>query len=388
MCSQCKKFWWMDDASVFGGSNQRKQNGFSQQLQLPKQPQQNQISQVVTECPAGTKCVQDFFCNENAVMVSYRVSLTPEQKKRRGDLIPCLNGNDGNFDVCCSTATSGQLQQQEYLPPQQNTQAQAAPSNQNQLQPQQANNGNGANGAAAAEGTCPNIEQLPMIEQCEGKESVCWSVGLKDVDCEDNQLCCFDGCINACYMAGRDMTDIDPPALMTPAPPLPEPVPAVPAPAPPPVQQQPPPAPPANQNQQNFGVRPQQQQQNNPWPTQQQQQPPRRPQQQQAQRPQQQQRPQQRPQQQQQQRPQQSPQQQQRPQQQQQRPQQQRPQQSYQGPTAEENPFVMCPSAMLCVKSENCDFKGVITDQSLNLTPQLTMLRVPLIPCVNPNDQS
>jgi len=111
-----KKFWWMDDASVFGGSNQRKQNGFSQQLQLPKQPQQNQISQVVTECPAGTKCVQDFFCNENAVMVSYRVSLTPEQKKRRGDLIPCLNGNDGNFDVCCSTATSGQLQQQEYLP--------------------------------------------------------------------------------------------------------------------------------------------------------------------------------------------------------------------------------------------------------------------------------
>ena len=39
-----KKFWWMDDASVFGGSNQRKQNGFSQQLQLSKQPQQNQIS--------------------------------------------------------------------------------------------------------------------------------------------------------------------------------------------------------------------------------------------------------------------------------------------------------------------------------------------------------
>ena len=92
-----------------------------------------------------------------------------------------MNGNDGNFDVCCSTATSGQLQQQEYLPriltyynyylfvykrqerlitnfvyilqkfclfsAQQNTQAQAAPSNQNQLQPQQANNGNGGNGA-------------------------------------------------------------------------------------------------------------------------------------------------------------------------------------------------------------------------------------------------
>jgi len=32
---------------------------------------------------------------------------------------------------------------------------------------------------------------------------VSFTLGLKDVDCEDNQLCCFDGCINACYMAGR-----------------------------------------------------------------------------------------------------------------------------------------------------------------------------------------
>ena len=30
-----------------------------------------------------------------------------------------------------------------------------------------------------------------------------FTLGLKDVDCEDNQLCCFDGSINACYMAGR-----------------------------------------------------------------------------------------------------------------------------------------------------------------------------------------
>ena len=43
--------------------------------------------QVETECPAGTKCVQDFFCNENAVMVNYRVNLTPAQKQKRGDLI-------------------------------------------------------------------------------------------------------------------------------------------------------------------------------------------------------------------------------------------------------------------------------------------------------------
>jgi len=39
---------------------------------------------------------------------------------------------------------------------------------------------------------------------------------------------------------------------------------------------------------------------------------------------------------------------------------------------------------MLCIKRENCDFNGVITEQTLNLTPQLEMLRVPLIPCVNP----
>ena len=40
-----------------------------------------------TECPAGTKCVSDHFCDENALMVFTRVDLTPEQKKRRGDLI-------------------------------------------------------------------------------------------------------------------------------------------------------------------------------------------------------------------------------------------------------------------------------------------------------------
>ena len=52
-------------------------------------------------------------------------------------------------------------------------------------------------------GTCPNIDQLPMIELCEGKESNCWSVGQADVDCPDNALCCFDGCINACYFGDR-----------------------------------------------------------------------------------------------------------------------------------------------------------------------------------------
>ena len=78
-----------------------------------------------SECPAGTKCVQEYFCDENAVMVSYRVSLTKAQKQKRGSLpvryllseeIPkliffnfqsCTNGNDGKLDVCCSTAPIG-----------------------------------------------------------------------------------------------------------------------------------------------------------------------------------------------------------------------------------------------------------------------------------------
>ena len=36
---------------------------------------------------------------------------------------------------------------------------------------------------------------------------------------------------------------------------------------------------------------------------------------------------------------------------------------------AEQKPYVRCPSAMLCIKRENCDFNGVITEQTLNLTP-------------------
>jgi len=38
---------------------------------------------------------------------------------------------------------------------------------------------------------------------------------------------------------------------------------------------------------------------------------------------------------------------------------------------------------MKCVPRVNCDFEGVMTNEVFNLTPQLEMLRVPLIPCVN-----
>lgn len=68
---------------------------------------------------------------------------------------------------------------------------------------------------------------------------------------------------------------------------------------------------------------------------------------------------------------------------------------------------------MLCVPRVNCDFNGIITEKTLNLTPDLEMLRVPLIvsfqdntpvimvaeetcnfsflffqPCVNPDNQN
>merc|ERR1711935_1319934 len=45
-------------------------------------------------------------------------------------------------------------------------------------------------------------------------------------------------------------------------------------------------------------------------------------------------------------------------------------------------------AAMLCVPRETCDFKGFITEQTLNLSPQLEMLRVPLINCVNMENQN
>lgn len=51
-------------------------------------------------------------------------------------------------------------------------------------------------------GSCPNIANLPPVEQCAGSTSNCWSVGQPDVDCPGNALCCFDGCSNTCQGAG------------------------------------------------------------------------------------------------------------------------------------------------------------------------------------------
>ena len=42
-------------------------------------------------------------------------------------------------------------------------------------------------------------------------------------------------------------------------------------------------------------------------------------------------------------------------------------------------PYVRCPSAMLCVQRVNCDFDGFITEDVLDIGPDLEMLGVPLI---------
>merc|ERR1712018_247199 len=43
---------------------------------------------------------------------------------------------------------------------------------------------------------------------------------------------------------------------------------------------------------------------------------------------------------------------------------------------ATQRPYVKCPSAMVCIPKENCDFAGVITEDTIADTPQLNALRV------------
>merc|ERR1711974_593966 len=62
----------------------------------------NSISSLpITECPATMKCVREDFCDANGVMVPYRVSLTDQEKRQRGALIPCMQPS-GSLAVCCT----------------------------------------------------------------------------------------------------------------------------------------------------------------------------------------------------------------------------------------------------------------------------------------------
>merc|ERR1712130_955706 len=78
----------------------------------------------ITECPATMKCVREDFCDADGVMVPYRVSLTDQEKRIRGTLIPCMQPS-GSLAVCCTAPQEQQetrdssnelaLQQQQQL---------------------------------------------------------------------------------------------------------------------------------------------------------------------------------------------------------------------------------------------------------------------------------
>ena len=75
------------------------------------------------------------------------------------------------------------------------------------------------NAIPARSGQCPLVF---LSNDCTPDESnsVCWSPGEPDVDCEDNDVCCFDGCSNQCGMPKeRPQTYFTTPALPIPGPP-------------------------------------------------------------------------------------------------------------------------------------------------------------------------
>jgi len=200
-----------------------------------------------------------------------------------------------------------------------------------------------------AQGSCSaSPPGLLPFTQCEGRVSNCWSVGQPDVDCRNNALCCFDGCANVCQ-GGGSVSSVQPSSPARPAvvqqnrPQLQQTRPQ---------PQQPQPQPARQPQQSRPKPRPQNTPARDPWPQSQ----PARPVTQTK------------------------------PQRQQPRP---RPSAQTQNQPkrpvvpAESKPFVMCPSAMKCVPRINCDLKGVMTNEVLSYSPQLEMLRVPLIPCVN-----
>merc|ERR1711988_435090 len=149
-----------------------------------------------TECAVGWKCVNEIFCDETGTMVAFRVELTQQQKRNRGQLIPCMNQALGKFEVCCKKPPTAEVfvETVESLPaglpvigPAQSTQQsskQSLPS------------------SSSSASSCPALGPLPPISACAGRQSNCWSVGVRDLDCLDSALCCFDGCANVCLGRG------------------------------------------------------------------------------------------------------------------------------------------------------------------------------------------
>merc|ERR1719391_1624513 len=147
------------------------------------------------------KCVREDFCDADGVMVPYRVSLTYQEKRQRGTLIPCMQPS-GSLAVCCTapqqqletrgSSNDASLQQQQLtLEPEQPAEAESVIAEQ-QLQQQQ----------LTPFDSCPVFDTLPPLTECQGRTSNCWSPGVRDLDCLDSALCCFDGCANVCQGKG------------------------------------------------------------------------------------------------------------------------------------------------------------------------------------------
>merc|ERR1712012_987816 len=159
----------------------------------------------IPESPTTMKCVREDFCDAKGVMVPFRVSLTEQEKRKRGTLIPCMQPS-GSFAVCCtapqeqqevrhSSLGSAAIQQQLSLEPAQTGETESVPVEQ-QLQQQQ---------LGPIGDSCPVLNALPPLTECEGRKSNCWSPGVRDLDCLDSALCCFDGCANVCLGKGAKL---------------------------------------------------------------------------------------------------------------------------------------------------------------------------------------
>merc|ERR1719297_602342 len=158
-----------------------------------------------TECAIGWKCVSELFCDESATMVQTRVDLTPEQKRRRGQLIPCMNQALGKFEVCCKKPPSFELSPPPSASgsaPAQNQIAPVAPVNNPPFKQVSQSPSISSPPSPSSQTTCPPVTSLPPISSCAGRQSNCWSVGVRDLDCLDSALCCFDGCANVCLGRG------------------------------------------------------------------------------------------------------------------------------------------------------------------------------------------
>merc|ERR1719500_1494526 len=145
-----------------------------------------------TECAVGWKCVNEIFCDETGTMVAFRVELTQQQKRNRGQLIPCMNQALGKFEVCCKKPDNIA----------ETVESLAVSDTQQIIKQSSSPDTIVSPPSSSSSSSCPALGPLPPISACAGRESNCWSVGVRDLDCLDSALCCFDGCANVCLGRG------------------------------------------------------------------------------------------------------------------------------------------------------------------------------------------